>query len=57
MVYPDEYKSIGTDCIALYANDNSVKYFDSFGVERFRRNQEIYWQQKYHKKYLYNAGL
>ena len=26
----DEYKSIGTHWIALYVNDNNVKYFDSF---------------------------
>ena len=29
----DEYKSIRTHWIALYANGNSVTYFDSFGVE------------------------
>ena len=29
----DEYESIGTHWIALYANDNSVTYFDNFGVE------------------------
>ena len=29
----DEYESIGTHWIALYANDNNVTYFDSFGVE------------------------
>ena len=29
----DEYRSIGTPWIALYVNDNSVTYFDSFGVE------------------------
>ena len=26
----DEYKSIGTDWIALFVNDNNVTYFDSF---------------------------
>ena len=29
----DKYKSIGTHWIALYVNGDSVKYFDSFGVE------------------------
>ena len=29
----DEYKSIGTNWIALYANANNIVYFDSFGVE------------------------
>ena len=33
----DEYKLIGTHWIALYVNDNSVTYFDSFGVERVPR--------------------
>ena len=29
----DEYESIGTHWIALYANAKNVPYFDSFGVE------------------------
>ena len=29
----DEYESIGTHWIALYANTKNVTYFDSFGVE------------------------
>ena len=29
----DEYESMGTHWIALYANDNNVTYFDSFEVE------------------------
>ena len=29
----DGYKSIGTQCIALYVNGYKVTYFDSFGVE------------------------
>ena len=29
----DEYSNIGTHWIALYANNNSVTYFDSFDVE------------------------
>ena len=29
----DEYLDIGTDWVALYANDKTVTYFDSFGVE------------------------
>ena len=44
----DEYKSIETHWIALYAKDNSVTYFDSFGVEnipeeikRFTDNKNI----------------
>ena len=29
----DECSDIGTHWVALYANNNSVNYFDSFGVE------------------------
>ena len=29
----DEYSDIGTNWIALYVNNKSVTYFDSFGVE------------------------
>ena len=29
----DEYESIGSHWIALYANTDNVVYFDSFGVE------------------------
>ena len=29
----DEYSDIGSDWIALYALNNNVTYFDSFGVE------------------------
>ena len=29
----DEYSDIGTHWVALYINNNSVTYFDSFGVE------------------------
>ena len=28
----DEYKSIGTDWVDLYFNDDNVTYFDSFGL-------------------------
>ena len=29
----DEYRDIGTHWVALYANNKTVTYFDSFGVE------------------------
>ena len=29
----DEYSDIGTHWIALYAKNNDITYFDSFGVE------------------------
>ena len=31
----DEYSDIGNDWIALYVNNKTVTYFDSFGVEHF----------------------
>ena len=34
----DEYHDIGTDWIALYVNNKTVTYFDSYS----KRNQEIY---------------
>ena len=44
----DEYKSIGTQWIALYVNGNNIIYFHSFGVEhipkeikKFIRNKNI----------------
>ena len=29
----DEYRDIGTHWVALYVNNKTIKYFDSFGVE------------------------
>ena len=29
----DEYSDSGTHCVSLYAQNNNVTYFDSFGVE------------------------
>ena len=29
----DEYRDIGTHWVALYVNDKTIIYFDSFGVE------------------------
>ena len=36
-----EYKSIGTQWIALYVNDDNVIYFDSFGVEHIPKEIKI----------------
>ena len=42
-----EYKSIGTDWIALYVNENNYAiYFDKFGVEHIPK--EIYIMQAYY---------
>ena len=38
----DEYESIGTHWIALYANAKNVTYFDRFGVEHIPK--EIHWK-------------
>ena len=44
----DEYSDIGTHWVALYANNKTVTYFDSFGVEhipkeikKFINNKDI----------------
>ena len=33
MINLDEYHNIGTHWVALYVNDKTVTYFDSFGVK------------------------
>ena len=33
VINPNEYSDIGTHGIALYVNNKTVTYFDSFGVE------------------------
>ena len=33
----DEYHDIGTHWVALYVNNKTVTYFDSFGVEHIRK--------------------
>ena len=38
----DEYYDIGTDWIALYVNNETVTYFDSFGIEHTQGSQKIY---------------
>ena len=35
LVNLDEYSDLGTHWVALYANNDDVTYFDSFGVEHF----------------------
>ena len=35
VVNHDEYSDIGTRCIALYALNNNVTYFDNFGMNTF----------------------
>ena len=44
----DQYKTIGTHWIALYAKDDNVTYFDNFGVEHIPK--EI-------KKFISNKNI
>ena len=44
----DKYSDIGTHWIALYVNNKTVTYFDSFGVEHIPK--EI-------KKFIYNKNI
>ena len=37
VVYLDEYHDIGTHWVALYVNNKTIIYFDSFGVEHISR--------------------
>ena len=57
----DEYKSIGTQWIAFYADDNNVTCFDSFRVEHipkeikeFRGNKNV---TNIYRTQAYNAIL
>ena len=34
----DEYYDIGTHWVALYVNNNTVTYLDSFGIEHIPKN-------------------
>ena len=47
-----EYESIETHWIGLHVNAENVTSFDSFGVERRKRNQKIHRKWKYCNKYL-----
>ena len=42
----DEFKSIGTHWIALYANGNSVTYLESFGVEHIPKEIKEFIENK-----------
>ena len=48
----DKYADIGTHWITLYSNENTMTYFDSFGVEHVPKNPKNHRQQKYHNKYF-----
>ena len=42
----DEYSDIGTHWIALYVNNKTVTYFDSFGVEHIPKENKIFINNK-----------
>ena len=42
----DEYSDIGTHWVALYANNNSVTYFDGFGVEHIPKEIKEFVKNK-----------
>ena len=48
----DEFKSIGTHCIALHVNAENVTYFDSFGVEHIPKEIRKFIGNKNIKTYL-----
>ena len=52
----DEYSDIGTHWIALYALNNNVTYFDSFGAEKIPKENKKFISNKniqtnYHEGY------
>ena len=53
----DEFKSIETQWIALYLNDNSIVYFDSFGVKHIPKEMEMFIGNKKYNKYLYDTNI
>ena len=42
----DEYSDIGTHWIALYVNNKTVTYFDSFGIEHIPKEIKIFTNNK-----------
>ena len=42
----DEYSDIGTHWVALYVNNNSVTYFDSFGLEHIPQEFKTFINNK-----------
>ena len=42
----DEYSDVGTHWVALYVKNNSVTYFNSFGVEHSPKENKIFIKNK-----------
>ena len=55
IIHLDEYQSIGSHGIALYANDNNVIYFDSFGVTHIPKEGKKFIGNKNVKQILQNT--
>ena len=54
----DEFKSVRTYCMLLYANGNSVTYFNSYSVKYIPEEIKRFCrQQKHHNKYLQNTSI
>ena len=53
----DEFKSIGTHLIALYANGDNVIYFDSFEVEHIPKEIEKFIGNKNVIKNIYRIQV
>ena len=49
----DEFKSIGTHCIALYVNHNNVTFFDRFRVEHIPKDIRKFIENKIVKTNVY----
>ena len=49
----DEYHDIGTHWVALYVNNKTITYFDSFGVEHIPKEiMKLIARKKNNSKYL-----
>ena len=48
----DEYRSIGSHCIASYVNGGNVTYFDSFGVDQILKGIKKFIDNKISQKIL-----
>ena len=46
VINPDAYPDIGTHWVALYVNNNSVTYFDSFGVKHIPKEIKEFIKNK-----------
>ena len=49
----DEYSDVGTCWVALYANYNSVTYFNSFGVEHIPKEIKAFINNKNIKRNIF----